>query len=191
MTLLICAGALGTLIGCGSRNARSSNIKKAEENMAAGMYQQAIPLLKQEINENPENPKAHFLLGKCNLAVGGMLEIAEAKVCFDRAKRLDPGLSKDVEGALVRCELAEQKIATARNDINSIISALDVFELDKGRWPTTKEDLQALHLEKGVPKDPWGNPYVYRCPGQHDVNGFDLYSFGPDGKEGGGDDIHN
>ena len=42
-----------------------------------------------------------------------------------------------------------------------------------------------------VPKDPWGNPYLYRQPGRHNTTGYDLYSFGPDGQEGGGDDIDN
>ena len=42
-----------------------------------------------------------------------------------------------------------------------------------------------------MPEDPWGNPYVYRWPAQHEGNDYDLYSFGPDGQEGGGDDIVN
>jgi general secretion pathway protein G len=197
MTLLICAVALGTLIGCGSRNARSSNIKKAEEHMAAGMYQRAIPLLQQEINENPESPKAHFLQGKCKLAVGAP---EEAERCFERAKRLDPDLSKEVDRALVRCEVTKENIQTAkaktraaRTNISGIGINLNLFEQDNGSYPTTQEGLIALPLyrKEGVPKDAWGNPYVYRYPGQHNVHDYDLYSFGPDGKEGGGDDIDN
>ena len=42
-----------------------------------------------------------------------------------------------------------------------------------------------------MPKDPWGNAYVYRCPGQHNTDGYDLYSLGADGQDGGGDDSDN
>ena len=46
------------------------------------------------------------------------------------------------------------------------------------------------HILKQVPKDPWGNDYQYRYPGTHNTNGADLFSFGPDGREGN-DDIDN
>ena len=39
--------------------------------------------------------------------------------------------------------------------------------------------------------DPWGNPYVYVCPGTHNTDGYDLHSFGPDGQDGTEDDIDN
>jgi general secretion pathway protein G len=98
----------------------------------------------------------------------------------------------------------QAKTTGARTDIANIEVALDAFEIDCGRYPTSEEGIKALldppggltgwqgpYLKRGVPKDPWGNPYIYRCPGQHNVNGYDLYSFGPDGQEGGGDDIDN
>ncbi len=79
---------------------------------------------------------------------------------------------------------------------------LDAFEVDTGRHPTTDEGLKALmeqpgnakdwkgpYLKRAVTNDPWGNPYMYRSPGQHNSSGYDLYSYGPDGQEGGGDDI--
>ena len=47
------------------------------------------------------------------------------------------------------------------------------------------------YLKQDVPKDNWGNEYVYRYPGQYNEYGYDLYSLGPDGKQGGGDDIVN
>ncbi len=47
-----------------------------------------------------------------------------------------------------------------------------------------------LKKKKGL-KDPWGNPYVYRSPGLYNAQDYDLLSFGPDGKEGGTDDINN
>ena len=97
----------------------------------------------------------------------------------------------------------EARISAAKADINANISvALDLFELDHGRYPTTGEGLSALRVKpasstdwkgpylKRTPQDPWGNPYVYRSPGDHNLD-YDLYSYGPDGAEGGGDDITN
>jgi general secretion pathway protein G len=96
----------------------------------------------------------------------------------------------------------QAKTTAAATDISNIGVALDAFEVDCGRYPTGDEGLRALieppanangwhgpYLKKGMPKDPWGNPYQYRCPGQHTPGGYDLHSFGPDGQDGGGDDI--
>ena len=98
----------------------------------------------------------------------------------------------------------QAKVTGARADIANIEVVLDAFEVDCGRYPTTQEGLGALlneptglagwqgpYLKRGMPKDPWGNPYVYRSPGQHNTNGCDLYSMGPDGQDGGSDDIDN
>ena len=97
----------------------------------------------------------------------------------------------------------EAKITAARTDIANLEVAIDTFEVDCARYPTTEEGIRALveqpadltgwmgpYLRRGVPKDPWGNPYVYQCPGEHNTDGYDLYSHGPDGQEGG-DDIDN
>jgi len=91
----------------------------------------------------------------------------------------------------------------ALTDIEAnIASALDLYELDNGSYPTTEEGLNALFVKpanalnwrgpylKKRPKDPWGNPYVYRCPASHGID-YDLYSYGKDGVEGGGDDVSN
>jgi len=98
----------------------------------------------------------------------------------------------------------QAKITAATVDIANIEMALDAFEVDCSKHPTTEDGLRALleqpanargwrgpYLKKRLPKDPWGNPYVYRCPGQHNATSYDIYSFGPDGQEGGGDDIDN
>lgn len=91
----------------------------------------------------------------------------------------------------------------AKADISSLETAIGAFEIDNGRYPTSEEGLQALlaapanvegwrgpYLSRGLPRDPWGNAYVYRYPGQKNPDGFDLYSTGPDGREGN-DDIGN
>jgi general secretion pathway protein G len=98
----------------------------------------------------------------------------------------------------------QARITAARADVSNLETAVDAFEVDTGRYPTTEEGLAALveqpadltgwhgpYIKRGVPKDPWGNPYVYRCPGQRNTSGYDIYSFGPNRQEGGGDDIDN
>ena len=93
--------------------------------------------------------------------------------------------------------LGESKAKAAKIQIESFSSALDLFNLDTGRYPTTNEGLAALvqstgtipawngpYLKGGVlPNDPWGKPYVYRSPGEHGA--YDILSYGSDGQEGG------
>jgi len=57
--------------------------------------------------------------------------------------------------------------------------------------PSNAEGWQESYLKRDVPRDPWDNEYVYKYPGQYNENGYDLYSYGPDGKQGGDDDIVN
>jgi general secretion pathway protein G len=102
----------------------------------------------------------------------------------------------------------DAQIKCAYADVNGgLKTALNIFKDDCGRYPTTEEGLKVFFqqptndLAKGwrgpyfdppqIPKDPWGHEYVYRCPGIHDTNGYDLYSLGRDGKSGTGDDIGN
>src|SRR5207244_2701576 len=85
----------------------------------------------------------------------------------------------------------------AKIEIGQIGQTLDLFKLEVGRYPTSQEGLQALITPPAgvsnwngpywkratVPKDPWGNDYVYTFPGQHGA--YDILSYGADGKEGG------
>ncbi len=107
------------------------------------------------------------------------------------------GLLAGLVGPQVINYLGGANTKTAKLQIQDFSTALDVFRLDVGRYPTTAEGLQALivqpvgvnrwngpYLRKNViPKDPWGNDYQYRSPGQHGA--FDLYSLGADNAEGG------
>ena len=99
---------------------------------------------------------------------------------------------------------ADAKIKAAKAQITEFSTALDTYEIKTGSYPTTQQGLEALVrqpsgvedwpgalLKNNVPKDQWGNPWQYRQPGTHNTSGYDLYSFGPDGQEGGGDDITN
>ena len=84
----------------------------------------------------------------------------------------------------------------AKIDIQSIGASLALFKTDTGRFPTTSEGLEALVTNPGiknysedcyldkVPKDPWGNKYIYICPGLQSKD-YDLKSYGKDGEEGG------
>lgn len=107
------------------------------------------------------------------------------------------GLIMALVGPRVLNYLNESKVKTAKIQIQSFASALDLFYLDAGRYPSTAEGLGALvqsvagiavwngpYLKGGaVPLDPWGRPYVYRSPGQHGT--YDVLSLGSDGQEGG------
>jgi len=97
----------------------------------------------------------------------------------------------------------EARQMKAQVQIESIETALRLYKLDNGSYPTTEQGLQALveaptvgelprawreggYLEKGkVPKDPWGNEYIYLSPGLHGE--YDLSSYGADGQPGGDD----
>jgi general secretion pathway protein G len=107
------------------------------------------------------------------------------------------GLIMALVGPRVLNYLGESKVKAAKIQIESFSSALDLYFLDVGRYPSTAEGLVALvqrpggvqtwngpYLRSGaVPADPWGHPYVYRSPGEHGA--FDIISYGSDGQEGG------
>jgi general secretion pathway protein G len=97
----------------------------------------------------------------------------------------------------------EARISAAKLQVENLGVALDTFELDNGRYPTSDEGLNALqtapsnltnwkgpYLKKAIANDPWGKPYLYRCPGVRNKD-YDLLSYGPNSIEGGNDDIAN
>lgn len=95
----------------------------------------------------------------------------------------------------------EARQAKARIQIESLETALKLYKLDTGSYPTTEQGLQALvappevgelakkwreggYLEKGnVPRDPWDNDYLYLSPGAK--GDYDIISYGADGELGG------
>jgi general secretion pathway protein G len=93
--------------------------------------------------------------------------------------------------------LSESKVKSAQIQMENLSSALDLFYLDAGRYPSSEEGLGALVRRPAainswsgpylkttqVPKDPWGHEYLYRAPGQSGP--FDIGSLGPEGREGG------
>lgn len=89
---------------------------------------------------------------------------------------------------------SETKVAAAQ--VDALGKSLDQYRLDAGHYPTTEQGLDALfnqpanetkwsgpYLQKKVPLDPWGKPYIYRAPGEH--GDYDLLTYGKDGQPGG------
>jgi general secretion pathway protein G len=98
----------------------------------------------------------------------------------------------------------QARVTTARTDIRMLETAIDMFEVDCGRFPSNDEGLAALlvapasvqaswngpYIKRGMPVDPWGSPYIYRYPASNNPGGYDLYSLGADGRESN-DDVVN
>lgn len=104
-----------------------------------------------------------------------------------------------VVGVSVLQRLGDAQKKLAATQLKNVSEALDLYKLSTNRYPSTAEGLDALIKPKdnispflpSEPKDPWGYSFGYRYPGQHNQGSFDLWSNGPDGTEGGGDDITN
>src|SRR5512133_1243378 len=97
----------------------------------------------------------------------------------------------------------QARVTSTQTQISAFKTALDAFEVDNGFYPKGRNGLQDLvqkprdavnwrgpYLES-IPKDPWGNEYVYENPGKRNQNSFDIMSLGPDGRSGTEDDIGN
>jgi general secretion pathway protein G len=85
-------------------------------------------------------------------------------------------------------QLGEAKVKQARTDLHTLGNCLDLYKIDKSRYPTTEEGLQAVVAAgkcKPQLKDPWGRDYVYLYPGQVHTDSYDLKSYGADGAAGG------
>jgi general secretion pathway protein G len=115
------------------------------------------------------------------------------------------GLLAGLVGPRILGRVSEARTAAARTQIELLGLALDNYRLDTGGYPTSEQGLPALqekpardpiptnwrgpYLKKAIPADPWGRPYGYKSPGEHDPSGYDLWTFGRDGEPGGeGDD---
>lgn len=111
------------------------------------------------------------------------------------------GVLATLVGPSVFQNVGRSRQTTARNQIAMFASALENYRLDVGAYPTTEQGLQALrtrptlppipanwngpYLLNDPPADPWGRPYSYRSPGQHNPDSYDLFSLGADGQPGG------
>jgi len=105
------------------------------------------------------------------------------------------GMLAGLVGPRVLSQLGGAKGKTAEVQISDLEQAVDLFKLDVGRYPTQNEGLRALvtnsnisgwngpYLRRGLPDDPWGNPYRYQFPGRNGE--FDIFTYGADNAPGG------
>jgi general secretion pathway protein G len=106
------------------------------------------------------------------------------------------GLLVGYVGPRYFAQIGKSEIKAARAQIDAFEKSVELFRFDTGHFPTTEQGLAALYvkpanepkwhgpyLKKEPPLDPWGNPYVYRAPGQR--GDFDVLSLGKDGQPGG------
>ncbi len=107
------------------------------------------------------------------------------------------GLLAALAGPRVISYLGGAKADTARLQVQNFKSSLDLYRLDTGSYPTSQQGLGALLRNPGnvagwkgpyidsptLPNDPWGNPYIFRSPGEHGA--YDLYTLGSDNAPGG------
>lgn len=109
-------------------------------------------------------------------------------------------------GVNVTGQMDSARVSTARAQIDRLEGALEFYRMDNALYPTTEQGLDALinrpssppepqryqadgYLQKRtLPKDPWGQPYQYRSPGERNPRSFDLWSYGSDGAPGGSED---
>jgi len=111
------------------------------------------------------------------------------------------GLLIGLVGPRVMQQFGSAKVKVAHLSIERLATALDMYKLDVGTYPTTEQGLQALVTRpsgvahwsgpyttgENVPEDPWGRPFVYHNPSQRAGHEYDLYSLGPAGQPGTGE----
>jgi general secretion pathway protein G len=108
------------------------------------------------------------------------------------------GLLASYVGPRFFAQVGKSEVTVAKAQVDALSRALDTFRLDTGRYPSTEEGLGVLmappgdnaagrwngpYLQKAVPLDPWGRPYLYKNPGTGKA--FDVFSLGKDGQVGG------
>ncbi len=108
------------------------------------------------------------------------------------------GLVTAAIGVAVINQLGKGQADAARNQSYEIAKSMDIYKLQNGSYPSTAQGISALtNPPKGkpimeqVPKDPWGNDYIYTNPGAKNATKFDIRSKGNDGVEGTDDDVGN
>jgi general secretion pathway protein G len=97
----------------------------------------------------------------------------------------------------------QARVSAAIAQVAAFKTALEAFEVDNGYYPKGKAGLNDLVVKPrdaqnwhgpyldSIPKDPWGNEYIYECPGRMNTSSFDIMSMGTDGRAGTDDDITN
>lgn len=109
------------------------------------------------------------------------------------------GMIAGLVGIGVANSLSDAKVDAGNIQIKNLSDALDLYKIKFNRYPTTAEGLQALSsppnnkkpIMETVPKDPWGQDFIYVCPGTHNTRKFDIQSKGDDGVADTEDDLKN
>jgi len=109
------------------------------------------------------------------------------------------GLLAALVGPQLYKRINPAKQSVAKTQMENFESALDAYFIDTGSYPTEEQGLEALrtdpagvkhwlgpYLKKEIPKDPWGNPYIYHEPAQNGP--YEIISYGKDGAQGGDGD---
>lgn len=105
-----------------------------------------------------------------------------------------------IVGTAVGDQIEKGKRSATKIQLGVFKTSLKEYKMDNGAYPSTEQGLDALvhqpasqenwngpYLDGDIPKDQWGNAYVYKSPGTHNSDSYDLYSMNSDGKEGGED----
>lgn len=118
------------------------------------------------------------------------------------------GLLTTLVGIAVAGVIDDARIGTSKNNIRALEAALQIYQIDNGRYPSTEQGLEALvtrpttapeprrwrkggYLQQGqIPDDGWNEPFQYASPGSHNPQSIDIWSLGPDNVPGA-DDIGN
>ena len=108
------------------------------------------------------------------------------------------GLFVALVGPMLFKKADEAKVQATRAQIDGFGTALGMYKLDTGTFPTTEQGLQALrvkppdvnqwngpYMPKDIPKDAWARDFIYRFPGEHQVDEPEIVSLGADGQPGG------
>ena len=117
------------------------------------------------------------------------------------------GLLAGIIGPNLFKNLEKSEGTAAKAQVDSFVKAIDQYRIDNGDFPNNSEGLQALIAApsnatrwkgpyiKKIPVDPWGMPYQYQYPGEHNPQEYDVFSFGKDktagGEKDGAQDIGN
>ncbi|MBX2812821.1 MAG: type II secretion system major pseudopilin GspG [Myxococcales bacterium] len=109
------------------------------------------------------------------------------------------GIIAGVVGVNVFDQMAEAQVDLTRTQIKNIGDALEIYKMKIGKYPNSAEGLEVLaNPPKGrkammqtIPRDPWGEAFIYTNPAQHNTGRFDIFSKGPDQQSGTDDDITN
>ncbi len=94
------------------------------------------------------------------------------------------GLIAGAIGYNVFQSLKDAQVKAAKLDLQALSNSIDLYHVDTGQWPDSLQQLLPKYVRE-LRKDPWGKDYAYVRTGE----GYDVYSFGPDKAQGGGDDI--